>query len=71
MMEIEVDTRKDCRRQGLALACSAAFLMECLEKGIVPNWDAANLQSVGLAEKLGYVYEKEYRVYQLKELEES
>lgn len=71
MMEIEVDTRKDCRRQGLALACSAAFLMECLEKGIVPNWDAANLQSVGLAEKLGYVYEKEYRVYQLKELDES
>lgn len=71
MMEIEVDTRKDFRRQGLALACSAAFLLECLEKNLIPNWDAMNLQSVGLAEKLGYVYDKEYQVYQLKEMEET
>ena len=71
MMEIEVDTRKDFRRQGLALACSAAFLLESLEKGIIPNWDAVNLQSVGLAEKLGYVYDREYQVYQLRELDEE
>lgn len=69
-LEIEVDTRKDWRRKGLALACSAAFLLECLEKGLTPNWDAVNLQSVGLAEKLGYVYEGEYQVYRLKEMEE-
>jgi len=71
MMEVEVDTRKDFRRQGLALACSAAFLIECLEKNIIPNWDAMNLQSVGLAEKLGYVFDREYQVYQLKDLEEE
>ncbi len=70
-MEIEVDTRKDWRRKGLALACSAAFVLECLEKGLTPNWDAVNLQSVGLAEKLGYVYEGEYQVYRLKETEEQ
>ncbi len=70
MMEIEVDTRRDWRRRGLAMACSAAFLLECLEKGLTPNWDAVNLQSVGLAEKLGYVFEKEYQVYRLKETEE-
>lgn len=70
MMEIQVDTRKDFRRQGLALACSAAFLLECLERNLVPNWDAVNLQSVGLAEKLGYVYDREYQVYQLRELED-
>ncbi len=66
MMEIQVDTRKDMRRQGLALACSAAFVLECLDKGLIPNWDAVNLQSVGLAEKLGYVYDFEYQVYVLK-----
>lgn len=71
MMEIEVDTRKDYRRQGLALACSAAFLLECLEREIIPNWDAANLKSVGLAEKLGYIYDQEYQVYQLRQLEEE
>ena len=65
MMEIQVDTRKDYRRQGLALACSAAFVLECLERDIIPNWDAANQQSVELAEKLGYVFDREYQVYQL------
>ena len=69
-MEIEVDTRKDWRRKGLALACSSAFVLECLEKGLTPNWDAVNLQSVGLAEKLGYVFDGEYQVYRLKEMEE-
>lgn len=70
MMEIEVDTRRDWRRRGLALACSAAFLLECLERGLTPNWDAVNLQSVGLAEKLGYIYEGEYQVYRLIDPEE-
>lgn len=65
MLEIEVGTRSDFRRQGLALACSAALILECLERGIYPNWDAANWKSVGLAEKLGYVFDKEYTVYQL------
>lgn len=67
MMEVQVATRKEFRRQGLALACSAAFVLECLERNIVPNWDAINQQSVELAEKLGYVYEREYQVYRLME----
>lgn len=70
MMEIQVATRREYRRQGLALACSAAFLLECLQKDIIPNWDATNQQSVDLAEKLGYVYEREYQVYQLVEIDE-
>lgn len=65
MLEIEVGTRPDYRRQGLALACSAALVLECLKRGIYPNWDAANAKSVMLAEKLGYVFDKEYTVYQL------
>lgn len=65
MMEIQVQTKKEHQRQKLALACSAAFLLDCMEHGICPNWDAANLQSVGLAEKLGYQFDEEYMVYQL------
>ncbi len=67
MMEVQMDTRKDWRRKGLALACAAAFVLECLEKNLTPNWDAESLPSVGLAEKLGYVFEKEYQVYRFKE----
>ncbi len=70
MMEIQVATRREYCRQGLALACSAAFLLECLQKDIIPNWDATNQQSVDLAEKLGYMYEREYQVYQLVEIDE-
>lgn len=66
-MSIQVETREDYRKQGLALACSASFILDCLERGIYPEWDAANLQSVGLAEKLGYVFDKEYQVYEFLE----
>lgn len=69
MIEVEVSTRREYKRQGLALACSARFILTCLEQGIYPNWDAANLPSAGLAEKLGYVFDQEYQVYQLKDAE--
>lgn len=64
-LEVEVITKKEFRRKGLALICSAAFVLECLKRKMVPNWDAANLQSVALAEKLGYLFDREYEVYQL------
>lgn len=71
MMEIQVDTREEYRRQGLAMACCAQFILECLKDGIFPDWDAANLMSVGLAERLGYVFDREYTVYQLALNEEN
>lgn len=71
MMEVQVKTKREYRRQGLALGCSAAFLLECLEKGIIPNWEATNQQSVELALKLGYLYDREYQVYRLLDLEEE
>lgn len=53
-IEIEVDTREDHTRKGLASACSARLILECLDKGIYPSWDAANPISLALAQKLGY-----------------
>lgn len=71
MMEVQVKTRKEHRRQGLALACSAAFVLECLDKDRIPIWNATNQQSVELALKLGYVYEKGEQVYRLVEESEG
>ena len=51
-IEIEIDTRKDHRRKGLAYACGAKLILECLKKGIYPSWDAQNKWSVALAEKV-------------------
>lgn len=69
MIQMKVATRKEYKSQGLALACSARFILSCLEQGIYPIWDADNLPSAGLAEKLGYIFEKEYQVYKLRNME--
>lgn len=65
-IEIEIDTRKDQRRQGLACACGARLMLECLERGLFPSWDAANKISAHLAETLGYRFREEYVVYHLE-----
>ncbi|MBE5802706.1 MAG: GNAT family N-acetyltransferase [Clostridiales bacterium] len=62
-IEIEVDTRSDCRRMGIASACCARLILDCLERGLYPSWDAANRMSVSLAEKLGYRERGSYPVW--------
>ena len=64
-IEIEIDTRADHRRRGLAFACGAALISACLDRRLYPSWDAANPASASLAEKLGYSRGNEYRVYLL------
>ena len=64
-IEIEIDTRPDQRRQGLALACGAQLILTCLERRLFPNWDAHDLRSAALAEKLGYRMDHPYRAYLL------
>ncbi len=62
-IEIEVDTNKPHTRQGLALACAAQLILDCLDKNLYPSWDAANPASVRLAEKLGYRLAGEYETF--------
>jgi GNAT superfamily N-acetyltransferase len=64
-IEIEIDTREDHRRKGLAYACGAKLILECLEEGLYPSWDAQNKWSVALAEKLGYHFSHEYVAYEI------
>lgn len=64
-IEIEIDTREDHRRNGLAYACGAKLILECLENGLYPSWDAQNMWSVALAEKLGYHFSHEYTAYEI------
>jgi len=64
-IEIEIDTREDERRKGLATICGARLILECLERGLYPSWDAHNRESLALAEKLGYHFDKEYLAYEV------
>ncbi len=64
-IEIEIVTREDYRKQGLAYRCAAKLILECLKRGLYPSWDARTMISVALAEKLGYVYSHEYVAYEV------
>lgn len=62
-IEVQINTHKKYRGRGLASATGAALLIECLENGLDPSWDAATEISAGLAKKLGYTPRGEYNVY--------
>ncbi len=64
-IEVEIDTRADMRRRGLAAACGARLLLTCFARGLYPSWDAHSPASVALAEKLGYVFDRAYPVYEV------
>jgi len=65
-IEIEIATRKEYRKMGLAGVAGAALILECRKLGLYPSWDAANMMSVNLATKLGYRYLGPYDVYYIE-----
>lgn len=64
-IEIEVDTVETERRKHLATIACAALILRCLDEGLYPSWDAHNLHSVRLAEKLGYTLDHAYPAYEV------
>lgn len=68
-IEIEIDTMPAYREKGLALACGAGLILECLKRGIYPNWDAHDKRSARLAGRLGYEVGRRYWVYMIGRIE--
>ena len=64
-IEVEVDTIEPERRKHLATIACSALILNCLEEGLYPSWDAQNMNSVHLAEKLGYEFDHEYAAYEV------
>ena len=64
-IEIEVDTVEEERRKHLALIACSALILRCLDEGLYPSWDAQNMASLRLAEKLGYQLNHEYFAYEV------
>lgn len=65
-IEIEIDTREEYRRRGLACICGARLILECLDRKLYPSWDAHTRASVALAEKLGYHYSHTYTAVEVR-----
>lgn len=59
---IQINTNPDQRGKGLATTLGAAFLLQCIERGIEPHWDTGDPTSYHLAEKLGYQSARAYQV---------
>ena len=62
-IEVDVFTAEHERRKGLACAACAKLILSCVDDGLYPNWDAANMNSVRLAQKLGYELDRAYVSY--------
>lgn len=63
--EMNIKIEEEHRRKGIGTAISAIMILECLNRNIYPSWDAANLNSLRLSEKLGYELDSEYRIYEI------
>ena len=62
-IEIQINTRKSHQGRGLGTGVAAGILLRSLELSLDPGWDAANEISASLAEKLGYTFQGNYKVY--------
>lgn len=65
-IEVSLFVMENYRRRGIATALSAYLLKWSLENNAKANWDAANLESCKLAEKLGYTPIGSYPAYYLE-----
>jgi RimJ/RimL family protein N-acetyltransferase len=65
--EIEIQTRPEFRRRGLARAVASALILYGLEHGMEACWDAANEPSAALARQLGFHSTGKYDAYRLKQ----
>jgi len=54
-IEVSIFVEPQYRRKGLSTCLACALLIYCLKHRMEPHWDAANLESCHLAEKLGYI----------------
>lgn len=59
-IEIQIDTKKKFQGHGLASAVAAYLIVDCLERNLIPSWDAATPISARFAEKLGYTPQGKY-----------
>ncbi len=63
--EIQIDTHPDARGKGYAACVGAAFVLETLSRDLTPYWDAANIASLRLSQKLGFIFREAYACWML------
>jgi GNAT superfamily N-acetyltransferase len=64
-IEVSVYVMPRQRERGLGTLLSGHLVKACLERGQAAHWDAANLESSRLAQKLGYIPCGQYQAHYL------
>lgn len=67
-IEVNIKVEEQYRREGIATAMASKLILECLEQNKKISWDAANMNSVGLAQKLGFKYDSTYHFYSFNQI---
>ena len=62
---MQIDTRKATGAGGFARICGANLILECRKRNLYLSWDAQNMGSMALAEKLGYQYSHAYTAVEI------
>ncbi|MHA7963244.1 GNAT family N-acetyltransferase [Paenibacillus sp. CAU 1782] len=67
--EIDIITNDHFRGRGVAQFTAEAFIIECLNRNLIPRWDCDvhNLASINLARKLSFAEPERYSVFVKKE----
>ena len=62
---LSIETLEAYRRRGHGERCAAALVWSCLERGLTPHWEceSTNAASWRLAEKIGFLPDREYICY--------
>lgn len=63
--EIQVDTHPGYHGRGFATCVCAAFILDVLDMNLIPYWDAANIRSMRLAQRLGYPFSHAFTAWML------
>lgn len=62
-IEVNIKVKEEFQRKHIATILAAKLILLCINNNKTISWDAANMKSVKLAEKLGFQYDSTYDVY--------
>jgi RimJ/RimL family protein N-acetyltransferase len=62
---VGIETVEAYRGRGFATLTASAFVEHCVERGVIPHWDAwtSNLPSAAVAEKVGFRKSETYSIF--------
>lgn len=65
-IEVNIKVSEEHRRKGIATILASSLILKCIEKNKKVSWDAANINSVGLAKKIGFEYDSKYDIFKFE-----